>query len=123
MSTWTEEQQRQLRREIMWNKSPCVCGSGTTWQIVLEILERAASDERIGFYKPFSDASARWAEFGAHVLDMMDLLEHGTGIGWPWLSDKGKLLLGFLQEFGTDSNKWPEWAVSERVSPIERKNQ
>lgn len=112
---WDEATQTKLRREVMWNRSPCHCGSGTTWEVLLELLRRANDPERVGFYKPFEDASRRWAEFGAHMLDAMDLAEHGTGIGWPWLTDKGKLLLVFLEEFGTDVDKWPEWATAEVV--------
>lgn len=115
--SWTNEEKRYLRHEIFWKKGLCGCGSGTSYQVLFELLERADSDNdaRLGFYKPFEDASARWAEFGGHALDAMGLTSHGGSIGWAWLTDEGKLLLRFLREFGTDDNKWPEWAHGESV--------
>jgi hypothetical protein len=78
---------------------------------------RGEGNKAPSFYDKAEDASERWVHFGAHILDNSDLLEHGTGIGFAWLTDEGKLLLEFLREFGTypgtfgeDDAPWPSWA-------------
>lgn len=113
---WTSENQGRLR-EIMWKTHICGCGSGTTWGVIQDLLRRAQENDlggsRTGFYEPFPDASPRWSEFGAHMLDVFGFVDHGTAIGWPWLNKKGKLVIDFLDEFGIDEHKWPEWATSE----------
>lgn len=93
----------------------CECGSKSEFEIVLLLLDRAKRnqdqnkfDESLTFYAPCEDASGRWIEFGAKVLDGVGLLEHGTGIGCAYLTDEGNLVLQFLQEYGTDTDKWPE---------------
>lgn len=98
----------------------CGCGSGSEFEIVVLLLDRAKRnqdqpkfefDESLSFYAPCEDASGRWMEFGAKVLDGAGMLEHGTGIGCAWLTDEGNLFLQFLQEYGTDTNKWPEGII------------
>ena len=54
-------------------------------------------------------SQARAVEFIAHVLDHWELLEHGISIGFAWPTERGELLLTFLKEQGTDTQKWPEW--------------
>lgn len=53
-------------------------------------------------------------EFIADVMSSShwDLLEHGTGIGYSWLTEKGAKLLQFFGDFGSNSDKWPEWWCS-----------
>lgn len=114
----TAQEQKRLR-EILWRLGLCSCGSNATYGVLHELLLRAAENcdggERTGFYQPMSDASKRWSEFGAHVLDSWDLVEHGTGIGWPWLTADGLIVLAFLERFGSEDDSWPEWAQSEIV--------
>ncbi len=117
--TFTSLEDQKRLREFLWKLNLCHCGSGTTYEVLFELLERAAENcdggKRTGFYTGFPDASKRWAEFGAHVLDAMNLVEHGTGIGWPWLTAEGLIVLAFLYEFGIMAEAWPEWATAEVV--------
>lgn len=112
-------------REIVERINFCGCGTNAHWECVLELLERAENHDAKGsFYRFFNekdraDPRDPWIEFGAKCLDSWDLIDHGTGIGWAWLTDDGKLLLRFLREFSTDDQvehtatdgKWPLWAV------------
>lgn len=117
--TWSE-----ANRDKVWVKTErlnlCNCGSGSNYHMILEMLTRIASlrlkatgDMSDSMYQPAEDASARWVEFVAHVLDSWGLIEHGTGIGWPCLTDDGLLVKAFLEDFGTDDDKWPEWYGAE----------
>lgn len=63
--------------------------------------------------------SPTFVEFVARTLDARDLLDYGTGIGWAFLTEEGKLLLEFLQEFGANVHSWPEWSYSQ---PLEESN-
>ncbi len=64
------------------------------------LLERAEDHDKNGGFYDAEDAEYTWLEFGAKVIDAAGLIEHGTGIGWAWLTEEGKLLLKFLREFG-----------------------
>ena len=89
----------------------CGCGSGDGYECVLELLCEAENHTTEGFYRD------KWFEFGAKVIDSWNLTEHGTGIGFGWLTDDGKLLLQFLRDFGNEGNNLcegtghPEWSV------------
>jgi hypothetical protein len=84
------------------------------WEVVLELLERAAvpvgAPERRSFYDGAHGAIGPWVTFAAYALAAwpIDLLEYGTGIGWAWLTDDGKRLLDWLREYGVDDSKWPK---------------
>lgn len=92
----------------------CGCGSETKWHIIKMFLERSehAEEGRESFYQPMGEICGEAVEFIAHVLDGWGLLEHGSSIGWAWPTQKGRDVLAFLREYGTDSNKWPEWWCS-----------
>ncbi len=85
----------------------CGCGSSSKWDVILSVLERAA-DESHSFYEPIGNAPSAWVEVLAMFLDAAGFLEHGTGIGWAWLTPKGNAVLGFLRHYGTADEKWPE---------------
>lgn len=98
----------------------CGCGTEAHWEVIKYLLERADAldkqslDWTHGFYGKADDASERWVEFGAKVLDHFELLEHGGGIGYAWLTDDGRFLLEWLRKYGTDDGDisdpiWPEW--------------
>jgi hypothetical protein len=110
---WPAEAKTQLR-EIVDSLDLCGCGKGTHWGVILTILQRA-EDEFQSFYDGCEDASSRWMEFGAKVLDMAGLLEHDTGIGWAGLTSDGAHLLTFLEHFGVDEDGWPEWASEKEM--------
>lgn len=96
----------------------CGCGTDAHWECVLELLGEAEKHSDRGFYRD------KWYEFGAKVLDGWELVEHGTGIGWAWLTDDGKLVLEFLQDFGTEDHSWdegtghPAWSIEYSWSAV-----
>jgi len=98
-------------RSIIEKMGICACGTNAHWECVKELLEGAIEHKDRGFYRD------NWFEFGAKVLDSWGLLEHGTGIGYAWLTGDGRLLLEFLQDFGLDDHCMdtgaghPMWAV------------
>lgn len=122
VGTFTPNQ--DLIYEFMGKAYLCGCGSGTSWELVLEMLKRIdslrslpdAEAAELSMYKPARDASARWVEFAAHVLDGWELVEHGSAIGWPWLTPKGTVVKEFLEEHGTDDSEWPSWAYEREVA-------
>lgn len=110
VARWPRNKADQIRK-IIERISICGCGSDAHWECILELLCEAEQHKDKGFYRD------KWFEFGAKVLDSWELLEHGTGIGWAWLTDDGKLLLEFLREFGTedhdmnDDSGHPIWSI------------
>lgn len=115
---WTNEEKKRLREDCIWKLDLCGCGSGRTWEIVLFLLEKAEDHDKNGSFYDDQENGFPWVEFGAHVLDSAGLLEHGTGIGWAWLTEEGRLLLRFLREFGwgKDDVEWPNWATGAGVA-------
>lgn len=117
--TFDDEIEQIILREILDEVQLCTCGSASTYGVLLELLERAELNSlnptnSPGFYGAMPEASSRWVEFGGHVLDGMGLIEHGTGVGWAWLTKPGVILLKFLRKFGTlDKEEWPRWAIGE----------
>lgn len=110
-------------REVLDRIQVCGCGTNAQWECLLELLCEAETHTKEGFYRD------KWFEWGAKVLDKWDLLEHGTGAGFMWLTDDGKLILEFLREFGTESHYYPDgsghpfWTVefswSEKEDPAD----
>lgn len=101
---WPESRQIQLSK-ILSRIGFCGCGSDRKWQTMRLLLENAESHAR-----PFYDEAEGelfW-EFSANCLDSFGLIEHGTSIGYAWLTDEGEALLAFLREF-PDGN-YPEWS-------------
>jgi hypothetical protein len=111
-------EKKRIIREVVSEKLPlCNCGS-ESWELVRELLENAEKghDEgKVCFYEAWKDASPRWVELVAKVLDSVDLIEHGSSIGWCSLTDKGKLVLNFLRKYSCYTNNWPEWSYVFRV--------
>lgn len=111
MSEWSRLD-RIAVRDAFERMDLCGCGSSSHMHIIFMLLERAEDhDSKGSFHDKAEDASGGWVEFGAKCLDSWDLIEHGTGIGWAWLTDEGKLVLRFLREFGLDDidPTWPDW--------------
>lgn len=42
-----------------------------------------------------------------YFLDANGLMEHGGNVGGGWLTAKGEAVKLFLEEWGTDSDEWP----------------
>jgi len=120
MSNWTVEEKKACRDAVSRMRL-CGCGLGTTWAIVQMLLERGADPAAHGtFYDPADGVTAEWVQFGAHVLDGYDLLDHGIGIGCAWITDDGKLVLRLLQEHGIDDSDWPIWVQTWQISDSKR---
>jgi hypothetical protein len=106
-----------------------------SWGLVLAMLERANrnSDDStvvgdgpidpsqcrfVSFYDamPEFGLSGSAVEFIAHVFNgSWDLFEHGTGVGSSWLTEDGRDLMLFLQQYGTNPEEWPEWITDEET--------
>ena|ERR1700760_4421404 len=110
LEKWPREKALCLRNIIQRMGSVCGCGNSTEFECILELLKEAENHTENGFYRD------KWFEFAAKVLDSWDILEHGSSIGFAWLTEDGKLLLEFLNDFGTESYNMeddsghPEWA-------------
>lgn len=106
----------------------CTCGTDEAgWKIVLEVLKEGAAHGYNSETKKEADPKGfyrdRHFEFAAKVCDSWGLLEHGTGIGWAWLTPDGKLFLRFLNDFDTDDNIWPDWVHVHQAWDPETGNQ
>lgn len=106
IAAWPRERALQIR-EILEGFNLCGCGSNSEHEIIRMVLNRIVRQESC--YEDADDADGRWVEFVAKILDAWGLTEHGTGIGYGWLTDKGKLLLGFYGAFGDGPDEWPAW--------------
>lgn len=75
----------------------CGCGSDKPVELLYECLLWAAMGGpnqkgwEKGFYRDVG------AELAAKLLDSYGLLEHGTGIGWAWITEDGKRLLNLIE--------------------------
>lgn len=117
---------------IYWlvNEKIGLCGCGSQggvadYAIVHGMLSRARHLDTmegrgsVSFYEAMDAAPAEWVEFGAKVLDSWGLLDHGTGIGHAWLTDNGVAFLLFLDEYGDDSENWPQWVSGLTAGQLE----
>lgn len=114
---YTEEQQKEVRR-IISSLNLCPCGSGTEYEIIKSIFDKADSWEagqEVNFYEAMGNAPSDWVQLVVKFLDGHDLLEHGTSVGFCWTTKKGKILQKFMQDFGMDYDLWPEWTFSETL--------
>lgn len=110
MSEYTQKQQRELRHILSGNVKFCGCGSDESkWALLKKLLERAEDAKGPSFYEPLDDIPGYAVEFMAHALDGWGLLEHGSSIGYCWLTDKGKKVLAWIRANGVDSDTWPEF--------------
>lgn len=77
----------------------CGCGSGKDFKLIEEVFRFCAMDcedpQRKEKYPKGCYEDVAW-ELAAKVLDNADLVEHGSGIGWPWLTASGKKALDIL---------------------------
>ena len=73
----------------------CTCGSDSVGELLREVLTWCAQEDRFedkeGCYR-----SREW-ELAAKLLDSYELIEHGTGIGWPWITDDGRKVLEMFE--------------------------
>lgn len=106
---------RTQRIEDLITRTGLCCGTPTEyWPIIQAMLERAerhtetAKEENDSFYDPMMGAPGPWVELVAHFLNDRDFMEHGTGIGYSWLTPDGEMLLQWLREHGTDDKSWPD---------------
>ena len=80
----------------------CGCGSGEDFALLKEVLvftsltpeERDARNALEGKGTYLSAGH----ELAAKVLNRSGWIEHGTGIGWPWITEKGQKVLALIEE-------------------------
>lgn len=106
-----KEKQREIRH-IFSDLDLCGCGTSDPYKIINTLLKHAVSEG--SFYDPIDYMSSEVVEFVAKVMNSSkwNLLEHGGSIGRSWLTTKGKVLLQFFEDFGTDTDEWPMWWCS-----------
>jgi hypothetical protein len=109
---WPRDRALEVRA-VLDRIDVCGCGTDAHLECVLELLVEAETHSEKGFYRD------RWFEWGAKVLDKWELLEHGSEIGFAWLTDDGRLVLEYLREFGTDDSGQPEWGSEFSWSEVE----
>lgn len=113
MNTFSPTEKRSIR-SIFDRLELCGCGDPEAApKVILMLLERAENHDKGSFYDP-EGSEYPFIEFGAKVLDSWNLIDHGTGIGFAWLTEEGILLLRFLREYGT--KRWPDWATINLIS-------
>lgn len=86
----------------------CGCGTSAPAELLDETLRFCAmTHEEREKFPEWKEGCYRSAghELAAKVLDHCDLVTHGTGIGWPWVTSKGEMFLRLLNEF---KSKFPE---------------
>ena len=96
--------------DSMVDLSSAICGCGNpdmAFHGVTYILTWAASDKR--GEGPFEEMfKAPYTYLAIALLNHLELIEHGGGIGGSWITDKGKEVLAFLTEHGDD---WDDTGV------------
>ena len=90
-------------KEIIEATYFCSCNANFSYLVIKGLLRIAKNNKNCQFYK------SPLKMFGALFLDSICLIEHGTGIGSAWITKRGEILLSFLEEYGTDPDKWPDW--------------
>jgi hypothetical protein len=113
---YNDAQKRDRIRSIFNDLSLCECGGSYMYEIIRDLLERAES--KGAFLEPLGDRlNSKAVEFIANIMNSYhwDLLEHGISVRLSWLTERGELLLGFLRDFGTDPDAWPEWRSTQET--------
>lgn len=85
----------------------CGCGSDGPAQLLVQVLRFCALDHESQRAHPFGKEGCYYStehELAAKVLDKAGLVDHGTGIGWPWLTDWGRELLAALERVEPDES-------------------
>ena len=91
----------------------CGCGSSKDTALLYEVLEWCSLDNKDPKRKeePFAKHGCYCSpghELAAKVLDRAGLIEHGSGIGWPWITEKGKQVLEYIttqENYETNKSK------------------
>ncbi len=114
MREYSKAEQKFFRNLISDRIKFCGCGTDADWSVTRQLLERAEDHDKNGsFYRLKEGQSSpldEWIEFGAKVLDSWGLTEHGSSIGWAWLTLEGERLLAFIRDVGDE--EMPEWTYS-----------
>lgn len=105
--------QRQAIIAILARARLCGCGSGEQYRVMRDILQRGKNrkdgDISLTFYDPLGEICGIAVEFIANVFNTWGLFSHNSSMGSALITPDGELLLKFLNDFGTEEKKWPEW--------------
>lgn len=79
----------------------CLCGTGKDLELLIETLKFAAEDsttkhEKTGRGWDQGCYQSAGHELAMKVLDSYGFVEHGSGIGWAWVSEDGERLLTMM---------------------------
>ena len=83
----------------------CCCGTQNVAALLLQVLvwcNRGNQCDEDREIEPFGNRGTYTGvqyELAAKILDSKELLDHGTGIGWPWITDKGREVLANVKRF------------------------
>jgi len=91
------------------------CGCGNPDEGYDALLETLRAYDEGGDRKAWAYArGGNWEGPGSgydmlilYFLNAHGLMEHGGSVGGSWLTDKGKKVRAFLEEWGTDPDDWP----------------
>lgn len=81
----------------------CSCGSGEDFRLLIDILKWCAvnSDDNQRYQEPYGKRGTYCSaghELAAKILDDVGLVTHGSGIGWPWITDWGRKVLTWIED-------------------------
>lgn len=113
MLNYADKKTQQEICHIFSDLDLCGCGTSAPYRIIGTLLEHVAVGGR-SFYDPIDDMSGDVVEFVVKVMNSSkwNLLEHGGSIGSSYLTSRGKILLQFFKDFGTNDVEWPMWWCS-----------
>jgi hypothetical protein len=83
----------------------CACGTDGPAELLVEVMKFCALEPDQKRAHPFGNEgcySSTERELAAKVLDKAGLVDHGTGIGWPWITEWGKEFLAALEKVETE---------------------
>lgn len=78
-----------------WYGKANMCGCGDP-EVVLAMIRDELARLSLKGDRPEPERAPAWYLL-AYSLDAWGLSEHGTSLGWPWLTDEGEALLAAMQ--------------------------
>lgn len=89
----------------------CSCGTGEDFSAMWDVLEYAVFDHNGGstYEGPLKERrcfTSPLHELAAKMLDLSDLVEHGSSIGHCWATEKGMRLYEFAKDLPWESEEF-----------------
>ena len=93
----------------------CCCGNPSdAYDALLETLkvhnapEEQTMEERKTIRENWNKKLGNYNLLVLYFIATAELTMHGGSVGGCWLSQKGKAVVAFLEEWGTEPDEWPE---------------